>query len=139
MGPTNVELVFELSNWFDSITRNLKCSQNTRAYVTSVLTQYKSSIDDMSNQSIIVAYSEAKISGNFVDYQRIGDWVLWISSVYPSAISSDKEVVQTVGRLSYNACHRILRGNWPLYEELADNLIGISQDVNDKFLRLSIR
>ena len=139
MGPTNVELVFELSSWFDNLTRNLKCSQNTKAYVTGVLTQYKSSIDDMSNQSIVVAYSEARISGNFVDYQRIGDWVLWISSVYPNAISSDKEVVQTVGRLSYNACHRILKGNWPLYEELADNLIGISQDVNDKFLRLSIK
>lgn len=129
MGPTGVELVFRLDDWFDETLRTLSCRDDTKAYVVSVLTRY-GNIDDMSHKSVVLAYSEARKHCSFVTYQKIGDWVLWVSSVYPGAISTNKDLIQTIGRASYDACNRLLKGNWPLYEELADNLPLVARRIN---------
>lgn len=129
MGPTDVELVFRLDDWFDETLRTLSCRDDTRAYVISVLSRYGSN-DDMSHRSVVLAYSEARERCSFVTYQKIGDWVLWVSSVYPNAISSNKDLVHSIGRASYKACNALLKGSWPLYEELADNLPIVARRIN---------
>ena len=136
MRSTQVELVINLNDWFIELVDRLNCRHDTRAYISSVLTQYKSSEDDLSKISIVLAYAEAKKQSNFVNYKKIGDWVLWVSSTHPHFFDN-RELVQTIGQLSYNACNKLLRGSWPLYEELADNLPVITRHVNKEFLRLS--
>jgi hypothetical protein len=135
MGSTRVELVVDLGDWVSDLIGDLRCGRDTKAYVISVLAKDVGPDTDMSKMSLVLAYEEARRTANFVVYQQIGDWVLWVSSVHPGAISENQEVVQTVGRLSYSACNRMLRGSWPLYEELADNLPVIAREINHRFQR----
>lgn len=125
----------DLGDWVSDLIGDLRCGRDTKAYVISVLAKDVGPDTDMSKMSLVLAYEEARRTANFVVYQQIGDWVLWVSSVHPGAISENQEVVQTVGRLSYSACNRMLRGSWPLYEELADNLPVIAREINHRFQR----
>jgi hypothetical protein len=85
--------------------------------------------DDMHGTSIVLAYGEACTSGSFAGYKRIGDWVLWVDTFAPAAMGTCHELVESMGRLSYYACHRILRRRWYLYEELADDMPRIVYDL----------
>ena len=125
----------DLGDWVSDLIGDLRCGRDTKAYVISVLAKDVGPDADMSKMSLVLAYEEARRTANFVVYQQIGDWVLWVSSVHPGAISENQEVVQTVGRLSYSAGNRMLRGSWPLYEELADNLPVIAREINHRFQR----
>lgn len=122
---TKMELVACLDHWFADRLQNLKCREDTRAYVAGVLSGFKTN-DDMSRESIVLAFYDAKSKGDFVSFQKIGDWVLWSGVIAPAAIKDHREVVESIGRMSYYTCHRIMRGQWNLYEELADNLPRIS-------------
>ncbi len=83
----------------------------------------------MSQESVVLAFYAARQSGDFEAFQRVGDWVLWVSSVGPYPDKGQRDMVETFGRLSYYSCHRVLRGSWPLYEELANELPAIVYDV----------
>lgn len=96
----------------------------TIAYVAGVLKSlaHPRALDDMSKRSVILEFAEARTTGDFATFQRIGDWVLWVDIVMPDALVGTREAVESVGRQSYYTCHRILRGQWRVYEELADEL-----------------
>jgi hypothetical protein len=114
-----MELVTRLDDWFAERLRGLNCGSDTRAYVVGVLSGH---IDDMSDESVVLAYQDASLKGNFATFQRIGDWTLWVSAFAPHPLKGQRDVVERFGRLSYYACYRIMRGQWRLYEELADEL-----------------
>lgn len=114
--------VVKLVDWFDEATANLKCSAEARAYIINVLSTFKSSNGDLSNESIVLEYAHAKQTGKFEEFQTIGDWVLFVETIYPESIQDNKDVVETIGRCSYYACHRLLNRSWRVYEELADEL-----------------
>lgn len=69
----------------------------------------------------MLAYAEATGRHDFARFQRIADFVLWADVWCPEFIAN-QQVVESVGRLSYQACYRITMGAWPVYEELADGL-----------------
>ena len=69
-----------------------------------------------------MAFNSARETNQFEAYKQVGDWVLWFGTFCPERMNSFRQVYESCGRLSYAACHRILRGQWPLYEELADEL-----------------
>ena len=116
-----MELVPRLDRWFADRLQGLRCREDTRAYITGVLSGFRSE-GDMSRESVVLAFADARQRGDFVAFQRIGDWVLWVEAMHPAAIQDNREVVESIGRLSYYTCHRIMRGQWNLYEELADDL-----------------
>lgn len=121
-------LVPRLDNWFDEQLHGLKYNANTKAYIVGVLSKFDCS-NDMSNQSIVIAFHDAKINGDFVRFQKIGDWVLWADIFNPEYIHDNKEIIQTIGRMSYYTCHRILQKQWRVYEELADELPSLTTQV----------
>lgn len=121
-----MELVTRLDEWFAYQLSDLRCGRETRAYVVNVLAGH---IDDMSHESVVLAYHDAALTGNFATFQRIGDWSLWVSAIHPHQNQGQRDLVETFGRLSYFACHRIMRGQWRLYEELADELPAIVYDI----------
>ena len=110
-----------LREWFTETLNDVDVQELTRAYVIDVLSTLKPK-DDMHNESIVLAYYNACNVGEFVKFKHIGDWVLWADTFVPQVLSSSHDVVESMGRLSYYACHRILRRQWPIFEELADDM-----------------
>ena len=121
-----MELVTRLDRWFSDRLQDLRCREDTRAYVVGVLS---GKIDDMSDESVVLAFHDASLTGDFAAFQRIGDWTLWASAFAPHPLKAQRDLVERFGRLSYYSCYRIMRGQWTLYEELADELPAIVYDV----------
>lgn len=131
---SQVELVTSgLNDWFAQRLTSLKYSKDTIAYVVGVLSKYKNQSDDLSDQSIVLLYITACENSDFSTYQKIGDWVLWTSTICPDSIKENQEIVQNLGRMSYYACNRIIR-SWPVYEDLGNNLEHLAIDVRLRLL-----
>lgn len=109
--------------WFEERLGDLPQSLETKAYVVSVFTRFVvTTADDMSDESVVLSFKRAQETADFGKFQRIGDWVLWVETFMPDAVKNKHQVVETFGRLAYSACFRLLKRQWPLYEELADEL-----------------
>lgn len=120
-----------LDRWFAERLQGLRCRDDTRAYVTGLLAGFHAG-GDMSRDSVVLAFRDAQVKGDFAAFQRIGDWVLWVDAVNPTSINDYRQVAESFGRQAYYACHRIMRGQWHLYEELADDLPRIAYAVRCK-------
>ncbi len=120
-----------LDGWFTERLQGLRYRPETVAYVTGVLKALARPQpgDDFSRTSIVLAYAEARRTGDFALFQRIGDWVLWVDTIMPESLENSRECVESIGQLSYYTCHRIMRGQWVVYEELADELPRIAARV----------
>lgn len=114
--------------------RDLPVSPEVNAYVVGVLAKRRWQEDDLSHQSLVLAYQAASLSGDFSAFQRIGDWVLWVDSVMPAHVHESREVIQNLGRLSYYRCHRLMGGKWKVYEELADDLPSLVRHVRQRLV-----
>lgn len=118
-----------LTDWFADHLDGAVLSEPTRAYVVSVMAGMNPDAVFGPGESVVLAYAEARAAHDFVRFQRIGDWVLWVEVWAPAYVARDQRVVESIGRLSYATCHRILRGTWPIYEELADQLPDIVAEL----------
>jgi len=131
-----MDLVQGLDVWFDNrlVELRSKYRPETIAYVVGVLKAQAISKDglDLSNRSVVLEYADAVMTGDFVSFQRIGDWVLWVNIIMPTAFDGSQEAIESIGRHSYYSCHRILKGQWRLYEELADQLPTLALAVRHK-------
>ena len=108
--------------WFADAISNVPHSNEAKAYVVGVYSRFIITSDgDLSKDAIVTRFSAARTSGNFAEFQRIGDWILWVDTFCPESIRN-RELIESIGRLSYYTCHRIMLGRWKVYEELADNL-----------------
>jgi hypothetical protein len=128
--------VTRLESWFADQLQDLNCSPETLAYVVGVLKalgQPKAG-EDMSKQSVIMAYQAASMSGEFAGFQKLGDWVLWTDVVCPDFVDVNRQVFESFGQLSYLSCHKILRGQWHVFEELANELPSIASRVRRKLV-----
>ncbi len=126
-----VEYVPRLDDWFRQRFEALHVSHEARAYLTSLFaTQMRSCDGDMSRSSIVLSYATARLKGDFVSFQRIGDWVTWGLSTVPQSFEA-KEVVVDLGRLSYYACWRLTNREWKVFEEMADTLPLLSERIRD--------
>ena len=115
-------IVRNLDRWFADRLQGLRCSPEALAYVAGVLSRTRWDNADLSRQSVTLAFRDAALTGDFEGFQRLGDWVLFVDTVYPDHLRDHRELAESFGRRSYYSCHRILRGQWRLYEELADRL-----------------
>lgn len=125
-----------LEAWFAERLRGMPYRPETIAYVAGVLKTlgHPREGDVLGTGSVVLAYQDASARSDFAAYQRIGDWILWVDVVMPDRFNSNRTTVETIGRLSYYACHRILRGQWALFEELADALPEIALDARRKLV-----
>ena len=89
----------------------------------------------MSRSSIVRTYQDAVVRGDFASFQRIGDWVLWSGIVVPDRCEQERDVALLFGRLSYLSCHRILRGQWRVYEELANELPSLAAEAHRRLVK----
>lgn len=131
---TNRDIVHvsKLDEWFFENLEGISCSDDARAYVAGVLAAFRSAKNDLGNESVSIAYLEAKQQGEFGRYQRVGDWILWTSVIHPKRFDVDRSLYESLVSLSYDACDRILMRKWKLYNELARNFTTISKDTRCK-------
>ena len=129
-----MDVVTGLGAWFTAKLQGLQYLPETTAYVVGVLKARErvQPADDFSDRSVTLAFRDAVMSGDFVQFQRLGDWILWAEVMVPEHFAENRAVISNIGSLSYYSCHRILRGQWRVYEELAEKLPVLTQHVRAK-------
>jgi hypothetical protein len=125
-----------LDAWFGERLHSLRFRPETMAYVAGVLKTlaHPREEDVFAKRSVILAYQDARLTGDFAEFQRIGDWVLWVDVILPQHLDGKRDAVEAIGRLSYYTCHRLLKGQWRVYEELADELPAIAHFARRKLV-----
>lgn len=110
-----------------------KISEPTLSYVIQVMSSYGLSTEnDLSKNSLVLAFLDAKTRFDFASFQRIGDWSLWALSILPKRENND--VIYDVGSMSYRMCHTIVK-KWDVYKHLSTNMHEITKTVNDSLFR----
>ncbi len=125
-----MELITRLGDWFDERLEGVTCSAEAKAYVSGILAKYRHAVDDLSKRSIVLEYAEAQASASFEGYQRIGDWTLFVFSVYPQSLHESAGIVMSIGQTCYASCDSLMKGRWPVYVELAQELPELSRQVH---------
>lgn len=106
-------------SWFSEMIETVPHSEEAKAYVSSVYAKFAVCADgDLSKDLILKKFVEARSIADFASLQSIGDWVLWSNTFW----NKNNEAIESAGRLSYYACHRLMNGKWQVFEELGDNL-----------------
>lgn len=111
----------ELARIFEERVQKLPASPKTRAYIQGLFIDQTLPARnvDFSKESMVLAHMEAGIS--LIERQSLGDWSLWVLSWFPKSVERYRDVVETLGRLNYLRCYRLVP-SWTVYEELADQL-----------------
>ena len=126
-----------LIGFFDERLAKLQVRADTLAYIIALLNDFKRATNDLSKESLTLAYFDAVRTGEFAKFQRIGDWVLFAASIVPQSIT-EHQLVISIGQRSYASCARIMKGEWVLYEELALELPRITLDIQRHIALVSV-
>jgi hypothetical protein len=121
------------AEWFRDRIDVIPYSVELKAYVVGVFDKFVvSPPHELLTKSITIAYADARFSGDFAKFQRLGDWVLWQRSFMPT--SSHVNIIEQFGKDSYRMCYVLLRGQWEVYQELAQNLTNVVIDVRSQIV-----
>ncbi len=132
-----INIYDNLYSYFDDIFSQLKCHRDTRAYVIGVYEKYKYNKNDLSKESIGLLFLEAKLNQNFEQFQIIGDWLTFSFSMFPEHLkSAGPEYYSNIARLSYYSCFRLVNKTWPVYENLADDFIPLTNKIRSSLVRV---
>jgi hypothetical protein len=128
-----------VSGFFEELLIDLDCHQDTRAYIVGIFGSYKSANYDFSKQSITTLFSQAREKHSFADYQRLADWLFFVASIAPDSLKyASKDYYNTIGRLSYYSCYKLINKEWKLYEELSDNWKNLESQVHSRLTNIVI-
>ena len=120
--------------FFDELLNDLECQQDTRAYIVSIYGKYKSSEFDLSKDSVTIQLAQARSKQDFLAYQNLADWIFFVNTMAPDHLKfASKDYYDTVARISYYSCYRLINKQWKLFEELSDNLLDLENQVRQKF------
>jgi hypothetical protein len=113
--------------------QTLQYSPELLAYVGGVLKAqaHPRTEDNLVARSIILEFRQAMMTYDFVQYQRLGDWILWVDVMTPEYFAENRNMIDNIARLSYSACYNMMHGKWQVYAELADGLPVIAQRVRN--------
>jgi hypothetical protein len=129
-----------ITNFFEELLNDLKCQRDTKAYIVSIYGKYKSAEFDLSKDSITLLYAQAHDKQDFLTYQNLGDWIFFANTLAPNHLKyASKDYYDTVARLSYYSCYRIINKQWKLFEELSDNFLMLETQVKNRLSALSFQ
>lgn len=119
--------------FFEELLCDLECQNDTKAYIVSIYSKYKSTEFDLSKDSITLMFARARNNRDFLTYQNLGDWIFFANTLAPTHLKfASKDYYDTVARLSYYSCYKIINNQWKLFEELADNFLILEKQVKNK-------
>lgn len=119
-----------ITSFFDELLNDLSCQNDTKAYIVSIYGKYKTAEFDLSKDSITLRFAQARTNQDFLTYQNLGDWIFFANTLAPQHLqSASKDYYDTVARLSYYSCYKLINRQWKLFEELADDFIRLEAQV----------
>jgi hypothetical protein len=122
-----METVLNIREFFTDQLNDLKCNDTTKAYIVSVLTKFKSTVNDFSNESITIRYSNAKFKYDFYEFQNIGDYLFFCNTFYPEHLNgASTDYYYSLAQSSYYNCFIIMNRSFKIYEQLADEFVPLS-------------
>lgn len=122
-----------VTNFFDELLDDLECQRDTKAYIVSIYGKYKTSEFDLSKDSVTIQLAQARSKQDFLTYQNLGDWIFFANTVAPEHLKfASKDYYDTVARISYYSCYRLINRQWKLFEELSDNFLALEEQVKNK-------
>ena len=126
-----MDIVYQnINSFFDELLTDLKCQNDTKAYISSIYGKYKTTEFDLSKDSVTLLFSQARNKQNFLTYQNLGDWIFFANTIAPQHLqTASKDYYVTVARLSYYSCYRLINRQWKLFEELADDFSVLEEQV----------
>jgi len=126
-----------LEEYFSQELKLLNCSQEAKSYIIGIFVDYKSNKNDLSTYSLTILYNNAKQNQDFKTFQNIGDWIFYLDNYHKQYLNNaSREYYETLARLSYYSCYKLINKQWKLFEELADNYQNIISQTN-KLLNVS--
>lgn len=119
-----------IGSFFEELLADIKCQPTTRIYITSIYAKYKTAEFDLSKDSITLQFAQARDKQDFLTYQNLGDWIFFANTVAPQHLQfASKDYYDTIARLSYYSCYRLINRQWKLFEELSDNFLSLEEQV----------
>ena len=127
-----------ISNFFEEMLADLECQRDTKAYIISIYGKYKSAEFDLSKDSVTILFAQARDNQDFLIYQNLADWIFFSNTIAPAHLShASKEYYDTIGRMSYYSCYRLINRQWKLFEELSDNFTALEKQVRKRLTSLN--
>ncbi len=132
--------VSNINLFFDDLLKDIKCQTDTKSYIVGVYSKYKTTQFDLSNDSITMLFAQARYTHSFASYQNLGDYLLFFNTI----VSLENEHQQyayynTIGKLSYDACYKLINKKWQLFAELSQNLDYLEYQIKRKLYDELIR
>jgi hypothetical protein len=128
-----------ITDFFEEMLNDLQCHRETRAYIISIYGKYKTAQFDLSKDSVTLQFAQARRKQDFLIYQNLGDWIFFANTLAPAHLrSGSKDYYDTIARLSYYSCYKIINRQWKLFEELADDFIVLESQVKNKLSGIAI-
>jgi hypothetical protein len=128
-----MDLHRNIADFFDGALGELNCQQDTRAYIVGIFGKYRTIEWDLSHESLTLYFAKAREHQDFARYQACGDWVFFCQVLMPEQLGAvQREYYQTLARISYYSCYRLLNRQWKSFEELADNFVPLEREVAQK-------
>ncbi len=122
-----------ITNFFNDLLTDLECQQDTKAYIISIYGKYKTAQFDLSKDSVTILFAQARNNQDFLTYQNLGDWIFFANTMAPNHLRfASKDYYDTVARLSYYSCYKLINRQWKLFEELSDNFLLLENQVKKK-------
>lgn len=122
-----------ITNFFDEMLNDLTCQRDTKAYIISIYGKFKSAQFDLSKDSVTLHFAQARNNQDFLTFQNLGDWIFFANTMAPNHLRfASKDYYDTVARLSYYSCYRLINKQWKLFEELSDNFLSLEDQVKKR-------
>jgi len=120
-------------DFFEELLNDLNCQQDTKAYIVGIYGKYKSTNGDLSKDSISSLFSQARDKQDFLSYQNLGDWIFFSNTLAPQHLRfASKDYYDTIARVSYYTCYRLINRQWKVFEELSDNFLLLEEQAKKK-------
>lgn len=128
-----IHIQANINSFFEELLADIECQTTTRIYITSIFGKYKTSQFDLSKDSVTLLFSQARNNQDFLTYQNLGDWIFFSNTLAPDHLKfASKDYYDTVARVSYYSCYRLINRQWKLFEELSDNFLSLERQVKNK-------
>src|SRR5574339_299882 len=128
-----------ITKFFEEQLTDIDCQSDTKAYIVSIYGKYKSAEFDLSKDSVTLLFAQARSNQDFLAYQNLGDWIFFSNTIAPNHLHyASKDYYDTVARLSYYSCYKLINRQWKLFEELADDFLSLEYQVKNKLKPLSL-
>jgi hypothetical protein len=129
-----------ITKFFEEMLNDIECQNDTKAYIVSIYGKYKSAEFDLSKDSVTLLFAQARSNQDFLTYQNLGDWIFFANTLAPNHLNhASKDYYDTVARLSYYSCYKLINKQWKLFEELSDNFLTLESQVKTKLNPLNFK